>query len=142
MTRTHVFKGCGLFFIGQISPKLFWIMKWFWSFSFAKCEGKISKKLPDFYIWVSMSSQKYRRTIKVLYCIYGLQPDVAKSSHGWLSLWLQTKTPQKNNVMLGEERESLVYSTFALFYLASTFMTIKELGYLGSSLLLATSDND
>jgi hypothetical protein len=74
-------------------------MKWFWSFSFAKSEGKISKKLPDFYIWVSMCSQKYRRTIKVFYYIYGLQPDVAKSSYGWLSLWLQTKTPKKNNVM-------------------------------------------
>jgi len=34
-----------------------------------------------------------------------------------------------------QEHENLVYSTFASFYLASTFMTIKELGYLGSSLL-------
>jgi hypothetical protein len=41
-----------------------------------------------------------------------------------------------------QETENLVYSTFALFYLASTFVTIKELGYLGSTLLCATSDNN
>jgi hypothetical protein len=41
-----------------------------------------------------------------------------------------------------QETENLVYTTFASFYMASTFVTIKELGYLGSALLCATSDNN
>jgi hypothetical protein len=35
-----------------------------------------------------------------------------------------------------QEHENLVYSTFASFYLANTFMTIKELGYLDIIVLL------
>jgi hypothetical protein len=49
---------------------------------------KLILKTPYLYTWFSLSSQKYRKMIKDLYFISGLYPDLAKSSKGWLSLFL------------------------------------------------------
>jgi hypothetical protein len=34
--------------------------------------SKVKKKLPNFYIWFSMRSHKYKRLIQDLYFIFGL----------------------------------------------------------------------
>jgi len=81
-------------------------------------------KLPNFYIWFSVCSQKYRRTIKIcasyLVCsqiwLHVLRDDchffhlflwliatLPTSSYGWSFLWLQTKIPQKQKKTLDPE---------------------------------------
>jgi hypothetical protein len=87
-----------LFLIGEVLSK-----RKFWDFKFEKemilnvfshqkwGRKKIIKikKTPCLYTWFSLCSQKYKKMIKDLYFISGLYPDLAKSSKGWLSLFLQ-----------------------------------------------------
>jgi hypothetical protein len=78
----------------------------FWRFLIAKSEKKMKLKSPDFSIWFSLCSPKYRRTIKDLYLnmVYsqiwlnflGLIAMFATSSYGLSPVWLQTKIPHDN----------------------------------------------
>jgi hypothetical protein len=65
-------------------------MKWFfgllvgWRVSIARSDEKKEKKIHQNLVCLAMNMQSW---LKNLYFIYGLQPNLTKSSYGWLSFF-------------------------------------------------------